>query len=532
MRRPPLIWRLTLLTLPSDFRERHRAEMERALLEHLEGRGRIGRALVWATASADAVVMAVRLRRAAGTTRWERVGPGAVVRDLGFALRALRRRPGFAAVAVLTLAVGIGANVGIFSVVNGVLLRPLPYSDADRIGIVWHEFGNGAQNLPAVHALDVRDYRDRGELFETFTMATGREWILGEDDDPEVVDVGVVEAGFFEFFGAEPVLGRTIRSSEDVPGAAPVVVLSHRLWTRRFGSDPDVVGRIIPLAGTRMEVVGVMPERFRLLLPAEAFLLRDAEIWVSMRLDETRLPPRNYTGFTGFGRLRPRVTFAQAQAEIEEMAARLREEHPVHAASNLEARIVPLHHDVVKGADRPLVLLFAAVGLVLLVACANVANLLVVRGQGRASELALRRALGASRGGLVRLILSEALLLSVAGAALGMVLAAVGLDALVTSAGASVPRVESIRIDATVLLFTAGMGVLTAALFGLLPAVGGARRDPADELRTGGHGGEGRGRRRFRDALIVAEVAGSLVLLVGTGLVVRTFQIFSATPAY
>jgi predicted permease len=523
--RSPLLWRLAVRLLPADFRARHRHEMELVVEAHLEGRDRAERTRLWARAVADTMLMAARLRLAAvgKTMNGEEGGMDGIVRDLGFALRALRRRPGFAAVAVLTLAVGIGANVGIFSVVHGVLLRPLPYLDADRIGILWHEFGDGAQNLPAVHPLDVRDYRDRGELFETFTMASGREWILGEEDDPEVVDVGIVEAGFFEFFGAEAEVGRTIRPEEDVPGAAPTVVLSHRLWVRRFGADPDVVGRSIPIAGTSMQVVGVMPERFRLHLPGEAFLLRDAEVWVSLRLDPDRLPPRNFTGFTGFGRLQPGVSFAQAQAEIEEMAGRLREEHPEHTASNLEARIVPLHDDVVKGADRTLLLLLGAVGLVLLIACANVANLLLVRGHSRATELALRRALGAGRASLVRLILSEALLLAFAGVTLGLLLAAVGIEALTVLGRGSVPRLDSVGIDGTVLLFAAATGVASAMLFGLLPALGDADRDAGEELRAGARSGEGRGRRRFRDALIVAEVAGSLVLLVGTGLVVRTF---------
>ncbi|MEQ9398878.1 MAG: ABC transporter permease [Longimicrobiales bacterium] len=523
--RTPALWRAALRLLPGAFRDRHAGEMEAVVASSLDGRGAMGRAWVWTRAVGDVVTTAWRIRRArVRAARGEGTRMGEFTRDLAFAARALRRRPGFAVVAVLTLAVGIGANTAIFSVVNGVLFRPLPYPDSERIGILWHEFGDGAQNLPAVHALDIRDYRDRSELFETFTMATGQEWILGEEADPEVVDVGLVEAGFFEFFGAEAAHGRTFRPEDDTPGGTPAVVLSHRLWERRFGADPEVVGRTIPIAGTRLEVVGVAPESFRLLLPGEAFRLRDAEVWVSLRLDPARQPPRNFTGYTGFGRLRPGATFAQAQAEVESMAARLRQEHPEHAASKLVARVEPLHADVVKGADRTLRILFGAVAFVLLIACANVANLVLVRGQSRSTEMALRSALGAGRSSLVRLAVMESALLSAAGVALGLVLAVGFLEAVAALGPGSVPRLDAVRLDGTVLGFAVGAGVFSAVLFGLLPALGAGSADPAGALQSGGRSGETRRHRRLRDALIVGEVAASLVLLVGTGLLIRSFQ--------
>ncbi len=521
--RTPWIWRAALRLLPPEFRARHEDDIGRVIEWHLEGKGAIGRPAVWARAVADTVVAAVRMRRAARRLdRAEGMTMDRVFQDVGFAVRALQRRPGFTVLAVLTLAVGIGANTAIFSVVNGVLLRPLPYLAADRIGILWHEFGDGAQKLPAVHPLDVRDYRDRSELFETFTMATGREMILGESTDPEVVDVGLVEAGFFEFFGTAAEHGRTFTPEEDVAGAVPAAVLSHRLWVRRFGADPAVVGSAVPLAGGTIDVVGVLPEDFRLRLPSEAFLLRDAELWLSLRLDPARTPPRNFTGFTGFGRLEEGVTFAQAQSEVESLAARLKEEHPEHAASKLVARIEPLQADIVKGADRTILLLFGAVGFVLLIACANVANLVMVRGQSRSAELALRSALGAGKAGLARLVLVESALLATAGSVLGLLLAWGGIEVLTTLGQGSVPLLDAVRLDGPVLAFAAGAGALAAALFGLVPALSAAGRDPAAELHGAGRGGESRRRQRVRNALIVVEVAASLVLMVGTGLMIRT----------
>jgi hypothetical protein len=238
------------------------------------------------------------------------------------------RRPGAAVVPGLTLAIGIGATATVFSVVHHVLLRPLPYAAANRIGILWHEFGQGAQNLPALHPLDMYDYREWSGIFERATLATGGQWALGGDESPELVDVGLVEAGFFEFFGATPAIGRAFAPEEDRPGGPPVVILSDRIWQRRYGADPDVVGRLVDLEGRARRVVGVLPASFRLHLPEEAFRLRDAEVWVPAAVDVTRLPPRNFTGFTGFVRLRPGATFAEGQHELDAMAARLRERHP------------------------------------------------------------------------------------------------------------------------------------------------------------------------------------------------------------
>jgi putative ABC transport system permease protein len=252
---------------------------------------------------------------------------------------------------MLTLAMGIGAVTAVYSVVRGVLLSPLPYADSERIVILWHDLGNGAQSLPALHPLDFFDYRDRAELFEDWTLASGDERILGEDVDPELVDAGRVEGNFFSFFGVEPIHGRAFFSEEeDAPGGAAVVILSHRIWTRRFGSRPDAVGETVKLGGVDHEIVGVLPATFRLKLPPEAFRLRDSDVWVPVQVDRDNLPPRNYTGYTGFGKVKPGVSFEDSQHEMDRLEAQLKEEHAVHQAANLQVRAVPLHADVVKRA--------------------------------------------------------------------------------------------------------------------------------------------------------------------------------------
>ncbi|HET9315328.1 MAG TPA: ABC transporter permease [Vicinamibacteria bacterium] len=456
-----------------------------------------------------------------------------MLRDLRFALRSLARRPAFLATAVLTCALGVGASATLFSVTDGVLLRPFPYRDAERLAILWHEFGQGAQNLPAVHPLDVRDYRTRTRLFEEMTLAAGREEILGGQDSPEAVDVGAVEAGFFPFLGVEPALGRQFRAEEDVYGGPAVMILSHGLWARRFGADPSVIGRKVELSGTPHEIVGVLPADFHLLLPAEAFRLKDAEVWRPVQVDYAHLPPRNYTGYTAFGRVRPGVSFAAAQEEMSGIAAQIRAEQPVHAASNLRVAVVPLHEDVVKGARRPLLLLLGAVGLVLLIACANVALLLLTRGHARTRELLVRLSVGASRFGLARLVLAEGLVIAGLGAAVGLALAQGGLALVTALAPQGVPRLEAASIDGAALAFAALVSLLAASVFAIAPAVAASRTDVATGLRESGAAGGSARQRRLHDLLMAGQLALSVVLVVGAALLVRTFgAMANARPGF
>jgi putative ABC transport system permease protein len=448
--------------------------------------------------------------------------------DLRYAARALRRTPGFTIAAVTALALGIGASTTIFTVVNGVLLRPLQYETPDRLANIWNDLGEGAQSLPAVSPLDFRDYKQRSRTFEDFAAAAEGDVAnlrgnLTGDGEPERADIVTVTANFFPLLGVRPLLGRQFLPEEEVVNGPHVVMLSHRLWQRRFAGDPALVGKTIQIDGVGHEVVGILPRDFRLQLPTEAFQVTDGDLWAPIQFDYGQPLPRNLTFFTVFGRLAPGVTFAQAQAEMNLIAEQFRSEFKEHAASNLRIRAVPLHDDVVKHARPALLILLGAVGMVLLIACANVANLLLVRGTTRSAEFALRTALGASRVAMARQVLTESLLLALAGGGLGLGITVLALAVLRQLHPANLPRLADVQLDTTVLLFTAAICAATSVLFGLLPALRAAATDPQEHLKAGGRGGSGGDRRRARSVLIVAEVALSVVLLVGAGLLIRSF---------
>ncbi len=527
--------RFCLRGLPPGFREKYGREIELDLSEAARKEKRLLRRFrLAARALIDVASLRWMLwreeRRFAGKAQRTRSTMlEAIQLDLKFAARALGKRPGFALLGLLTLALGIGAVTSVFSVVNGVLLRPLAYSSPERIVILWHDLGNGAQSLPALHPKDLWDYRERSELFEEWTLATGNELILGGEEDPELVDVGVVEANFHSFFGVAPLYGRSFTPEETVHGGPRVAILSHRLWTRRFGSDPAIVGKTVRLGGGDSEIVGVLPVSFRLLLPPEAFRLRDAEIWTPIQIDVASLPPRNYTGYTGFGRMRPGIRLEEAQEEMEALEARLKEENPEHQASNLQVRAVPLHGDVVKRARPALLVLMAAVGFVLLIACGNVAQLLLARFRSAEHELSVRVALGASRSRLARLVVTESLLLALGGGVLGILFASAGIRLLPRFAGASVPRLEDVVLDPRVVAFALLASFAAALVFSLLPALSLSR----GSLAEGGRGSASRRHARLRNVLIVGEVALSVLLLVATGLTLRSFEaLLEAEPGF
>jgi len=531
--------RFCLRGLPPGFREKYGREIELDLSEAARAdAGFWQRLKLGARTLADVASLRWMLRRAESrplrkrektrTTMLEALGL-----DLKFAARSLGKRPGFALLGLLTLGLGIGAVTSVFSVVNGVLLRPLAYANPERIVILWHDLGNGAQSLPALHPKDLFDYRERSELFEEWTLATGNEFILGGEDNPELVDVGVVEANFHSFFGVEPLLGRSFTPEESVHGGPNVAILSHRLWARRYGSDPAIAGKNVRLAGEDHEIVGVLPASFRLLLPPEAFRLRDAEIWLPIQIDVAAAPPRNYTGFTGFGRMRPGILLEEAQQEMEALEAQLKAENPEHRAANLQVRAVPLHGDVVKRARPALRVLMAAVGFVLLIACGNTAQLLLARFRSAERELSVRAAMGAGRLRLASLVVMESLLLALGGGVLGILLARGGIHLLPRVAGASVPRLEDVVLDPRVLVFALLTSLAAALIFSLVPALSLSRGHLAAALSEGGRGSASRRQVRIRNVLIVGEVALSVILLVATGLTIRGFAaLLEAEPGF
>ena len=449
-------------------------------------------------------------------------------RDVVYALRGLRRAPAFTLIVVLTLGAGLGAAAAVFSVVNGVLLRPLPYREPERLVMIWNDFGQGAQSLPATSATDYLDYERETTLFEGFAAGTGGSevgatGVLTGDGASERVELTPISANLLPLLGVKPMLGRAFTADEEALQGPKVVILTYGLWRRRYGADRAIVGKIIQLDAVSHTVVGVLPPDFRLHLPAEVYAIREGDVYTPLQIDRANLPPRNLTTLTVFGRIKPGVTLAQAQDEMNRVAARFRATYPEHKMSQVRIRAVPLRHDVVKGVEPTLLILLSAVGLLVLIACANVANLLLARATVRERELAIRQAMGAGRGQIVRQLLTESLILAALAGVLGVALAYTALAVLARLAPATLPRLADVGVDWTVAGFTVLLCLGTAVLFGLAPALHAVGPGSGDVLRTGGRVANAGRRGRIRNALIAAEIALSLVLLVGGGLLVRSF---------
>lgn len=437
--------------------------------------------------------------------------------DLRFGARMLLKRPGFTAVAVLILALGIGANSAIFSVINGVILRPLDYADPDRLVVVWEKIKQTDQLELAPD--DYFDYRDSAQFIEHLAASDRRNYNLTGGDDPVRIEGAAVTASLFPALGVAPALGRTFSPEEDRAGADPVVVLSYGLWQRRFGGDPKIIGRAISLSGAAHTVIGVMPASFQ--FPpsqAQSGVVR-SELWTPRRL-ETETGRNSHSLFV-VGRLKPGVTMAQAKAGIETIAAR-RQQTSRDTHESIGANTLPLGDQVARRIKPSLMALLGAVGIVLLIACANVANLLLLRAASRRKEIAIRAAMGAGRARLLRQLMIESLLLALLGGGAGLLIAYWGVDALLTLGGGVIPRADEVTVDARVLGFTLLISLLTGVIFGLIPALRASGLDLNEALRDGGRISTG-GSNRLRGALVVAEVALALVMLIGAGLLIKSF---------
>jgi len=449
-----------------------------------------------------------------------------LLQDLRYGARMLVKKPGFTLIAVLALALGIGANTAIFSVVNAILLRPLAFKDPDRLVTVTHLYPK--LNLIApVSAPGFINYRDRGNVFESAAVSGGASFNLTDRGEPERIQARRVTASFFPTLGVEAALGRTFLPEEDQPGKNRVVVLSHGLWRRRFGEAPNILGQSLTLDGQSYIVIGVAPENFR--------LYQDDELWYPLALTSEQMA-QNQTGeyLSMIARLKPGVSYEQAQAAMNNVAQQvIRETRNYPSDGSWGVGVKLLHQEFVEEIRPALLVLLGAVGFVLLIACANVANLLLARAAARRKEVAIRTALGAGRWRLIRQLLTESVLLALAGGGLGLSLAIWGVDLLVKLNENNIPRAREVGVDARVLAFTLGLSVLTGLLFGLAPALQASKSDLTETLKEGGRSSSGAQRARFRNLLVVSEIALALILLIGAGLLVKSFtRLLDVDPGF
>lgn len=462
--------------------------------------------------------------------------------DLKHGVRLLAKSRRFTAVAILSLAIGVGANSAVFSVTNALLLRPLPYPDAGRMMILWQRSPGLGVAQDWFSTGQYLDIRAENTVFEGVAAAIGTSFNLTGEGKPERVDGARVSSALFPLFGAHAMLGRVFSADEDQPGKPLVAVLTHGFWQRHFGTDPLVVGKQLTLNGSRLTIVGVMPPNFlfdREVMPA-VNAIQHVDVLLPLPLSAGARAQRGGEDYDIYAKLKRGVSLARAQAEMDGIAGRMKRQYPQSYPPNggLTISVVPLIDQVVGDMRLALSVLAGAVCFVLVIACGNVANLLLSRGAVREKEIAIRAAVGADRSRILRQVLTESVLLSVIGGTVGLGVALLGVQALHRFGPANIPRLYDVGIDARVVAFTFGISLLTGVVFGLAPALRASRVDPNSVLRGGGRGSVGSaafgtGHGQLRKLLIIGEVALSLVLLIGAGLLIRSYdRITNASPGF